>query len=93
MTTATQGDVPQEVMDLLSIALFNGFGGVITALAANGALSEAQVASIHGAMASPLDEAAFRDDEAMVYLRESLDGAFAAASMAARTGLIVDEDD
>lgn len=93
MAASKSDDVPQEVMDLLGIALFNGYGTAITALAANGALTDEQVAHIHRAMAAPLDDPTFCDDEAMVYLRESLDGAFAAASLAARTGLIEDDED
>lgn len=78
-------------MDLLAISMFNGLGATITALAANGAIPAEQVARIHDAMAAPLDDPKYRDDEAMVYLRTSLDAILAGASLAARHGLIQDD--
>lgn len=64
---------------LLAIAVFNGVCRVITAVAQRGLLSEAELAGIHDAMTTPLDDPEMRDDEVLACCRFTLDEVLADA--------------
>ena len=71
--------VPDDVMNLINIANFNGVCRVIAALAENGLLAPEQLENIEDCMTAPLDDREWRDNESMASTRDILEGVLARA--------------
>ena len=76
MITAANNDeeeVDDDAIQLLVIASFNGVCRLIAALSQNGFLSPDQVAGVHDAMTTPLDDPEWRDDSLIAGARDVLE--------------------
>lgn len=76
--------VDQDTIELVTISTFNGLCRTITALAENGLLTAEQLAGIHDAMTTPLDDPDLRDDDFITFTRETIETVLAAALRDAR---------
>ena len=77
-------EVGNDAMQLVTISIFNGSCRLITALAENGLLTAEQLAGIHDAMTTPLDDPDLRDDDYITFTRETIETVLAAAVRDAR---------
>lgn len=66
-------EVPNDAVQLMVIATFNGFCRLVAALARNGLLSPGQLRNIHGAMALPLDDPDWCDYSFVAGARDSIE--------------------
>ena len=76
--------VDQDAIELVTISTFNGLCRVITALAENGFLTAEQLAGMHEAMTTPLDDPDLRDDDFITLTRDTIETVLAAAVRDAR---------
>lgn len=76
--------VDQDTIELVTISTFNGLCRMITALAENGLLTAEQLAGIHDAMTTPLDDPDLRDDDFITFTRDTIETVLAAALRDAR---------
>ena len=76
--------VDHDTIELVTIATFNGLCRMITALAENGFLTAEQLAGMHEAMTTPLDDPDLRDDDFITLTRDTIETVLAAALRDAR---------
>lgn len=76
--------VDQDTIELVTISTFNGLCRMIIALAENGFLTAEQLAGIHDAMTTPLDDPDLRDDDFITFTRDTIETVLAAAVRDAR---------
>lgn len=72
-------EVPNDVMQLITVASFTGLCQVIFALADSGALTPGQLQEIEDCMSAPLDDPDWRDDSSMARARDLLERVLASA--------------
>lgn len=80
MVTNTQHDdepVATEVMETTALASFGAVLELVECLAANGALTRAQLGAIHDRLVEPLDMIASSDEPSLCLLRDAADTSFA----------------
>jgi hypothetical protein len=72
-------EVANDAMQLLVIAIFNGFCRLTEALAHNGLLLPDQLRNIHDLVTEPLDDPDWRDDSFIAGTRDTIEKVLAAA--------------
>lgn len=77
-------EVANDAIQLVTVSTFNGLCRMISALAENGLLTAEQLAGIHDAMTTPLDDPDLRDDDFITFTRDTIETVLAAAVRDAR---------
>lgn len=80
----TDDEISPAATQLMTLATFNGLCHLITSLSRNGLLSPFQLARIHEAMITPLDDPDWRDYEFVASTRDAVDSVLAQAAKHAK---------
>lgn len=80
-------EITNDEVHLTMVSIFNGLCHLVTAMSAQGLLSEERLLLLHGAMTTPLDDVDHRDQIGIFDTRTILEEVLSEALALARKGL------